>query len=236
MAACAEKNALWEKFLEASGRNLSDALPSPDFAMESEGYGYETAMGRACWPSRDPIGERGGVNLYAMVGNDTVDRWDYLGLVDQKWVSPDVGKTWDLGKCGTIKFTFFTAYISDTKNITTNANGTVGLGAQFFFKMQHSDATNETTTCCCPAGSSIGWIQYVTSDNDPGRQKDAPHFDTLQMGHNFSDDPSIPLGNLQHMNGASVKVEFKITFGCIQGSKMIKSLYENTWSIFARYP
>lgn len=32
------------------------------------------------WPSRDPIGERGGINLYAMVGNDAIGRWDYLGL------------------------------------------------------------------------------------------------------------------------------------------------------------
>jgi hypothetical protein len=33
------------------------------------------------WPSRDPIGERGGINLYGMVGNNAVSRWDYLGLV-----------------------------------------------------------------------------------------------------------------------------------------------------------
>jgi uncharacterized protein RhaS with RHS repeats len=35
-------------------------------------------MGR--WPSRDPIGERGGINLYGMVGNDPVNRRDVLGL------------------------------------------------------------------------------------------------------------------------------------------------------------
>ncbi|CAN5700614.1 hypothetical protein BH11VER1_BH11VER1_38710 [soil metagenome] len=45
-------------------------------------YGYRfylTAIGR--WPSRDPIGERGGRNLYGMVGNDPVDRWDGFGLI-----------------------------------------------------------------------------------------------------------------------------------------------------------
>lgn len=31
------------------------------------------------WPSRDPIGERGGVNLYGFVGNDGVGGWDKLG-------------------------------------------------------------------------------------------------------------------------------------------------------------
>ncbi len=40
---------------------------------------YNPELGR--WLNRDPIGERGGINLYAMVGNDAVNKWDYLG----KW-------------------------------------------------------------------------------------------------------------------------------------------------------
>jgi hypothetical protein len=35
------------------------------------------------WPSRDPIGERGGINLYGMVGNDALNRLDFLGLKDK---------------------------------------------------------------------------------------------------------------------------------------------------------
>ena len=35
--------------------------------------------------SHDPIGERGGVNLYGMVNNDPVGKWDYLGL---EWYNP----------------------------------------------------------------------------------------------------------------------------------------------------
>jgi RHS repeat-associated protein len=38
---------------------------------------YDPEAGR--WPSRDPIGERGGVNLYGFVGNDGVNDLDYLG-------------------------------------------------------------------------------------------------------------------------------------------------------------
>ena len=38
---------------------------------------YDPKHGR--WLSRDPIGEAGGVNLYGFVGNDGVNRWDYLG-------------------------------------------------------------------------------------------------------------------------------------------------------------
>ena len=43
---------------------------------------YKTASGRADWLSRDPIGEAGGINLYAYVGNNPVNLWDPLGLVD----------------------------------------------------------------------------------------------------------------------------------------------------------
>ena len=41
---------------------------------------YDPVTGR--WPSRDPIEEQGGINLYGFVGNDGVNRWDYLGLLD----------------------------------------------------------------------------------------------------------------------------------------------------------
>jgi RHS repeat-associated protein len=39
---------------------------------------YDPKTGR--WPSRDPIEENGGVNLYGFVYNDGVNQWDYLGL------------------------------------------------------------------------------------------------------------------------------------------------------------
>jgi len=45
---------------------------------------YDPVTGR--WPSRDPIGERGGVNLYGFVRNDGVGRWDFLGLDESKKV------------------------------------------------------------------------------------------------------------------------------------------------------
>jgi RHS repeat-associated protein len=39
---------------------------------------YDPLTGR--WPSRDPIEEWGGINLHGFVGNDGVNRWDFLGL------------------------------------------------------------------------------------------------------------------------------------------------------------
>jgi len=41
---------------------------------------YNPSTGR--WPNRDPIGETGGLNLYGMVNNNPVNKWDYLGLCD----------------------------------------------------------------------------------------------------------------------------------------------------------
>ena len=40
---------------------------------------YDPVTGR--WPSRDPIGEMGGINLYGFVGNNAVNWLDLLGLV-----------------------------------------------------------------------------------------------------------------------------------------------------------
>ena len=61
----------------------------PEKSKESQGispgvafYGYrhyDPLTGR--WPSRDPIGERGGVNLYGFVQNNTLNKIDYLGLI-----------------------------------------------------------------------------------------------------------------------------------------------------------
>ncbi len=55
-------------------------------------YGYRymsTELGR--WLSRDPIGITGGLNLYGMVGNNPINKWDRLGLTDQPRVSPIEG-------------------------------------------------------------------------------------------------------------------------------------------------
>ena len=42
---------------------------------------YDPQMGR--WLNRDPLGEVGGFNIYAMVGNNVINLWDLLGLCDE---------------------------------------------------------------------------------------------------------------------------------------------------------
>ena len=50
---------------------------------------YDPVTGR--WPSRDPIQERGGINLYGFVGNRPIDLIDRLGR------EPDIGGPFDPG-------------------------------------------------------------------------------------------------------------------------------------------
>jgi RHS repeat-associated protein len=47
---------------------------------------YDAANGR--WLSRDPIEEEGGINLYGMVKNNSVNRWDYLGQWEGSGMAP----------------------------------------------------------------------------------------------------------------------------------------------------
>jgi RHS repeat-associated protein len=57
---------------------FSTKLTDGETGLMYYGYRYYSPeLGR--WLSRDPIEERGGINLYGMVGNDAVNRWDLLG-------------------------------------------------------------------------------------------------------------------------------------------------------------
>ena len=42
---------------------------------------YSTDLGR--WISRDPLGEKGGMNVYGFVGNATINEYDIFGLAPQ---------------------------------------------------------------------------------------------------------------------------------------------------------
>jgi RHS repeat-associated protein len=61
---------------EAGSKGVDFQRLTPRVAYYGYRY-YDPTTGR--WPSRDPIQERGGVNLYGFVGNRGVSRWDFLG-------------------------------------------------------------------------------------------------------------------------------------------------------------
>jgi hypothetical protein len=63
------KNRVWGFF----GKNATEALRTCPESLEAHWENYarvqKTASGVPYWPSRDPIGERGGMNLYGFVGS-----------------------------------------------------------------------------------------------------------------------------------------------------------------------
>jgi uncharacterized protein RhaS with RHS repeats len=52
---------------------------------------YDPVTGR--WPSRDPIGEEGGLNLYGFCGNDSISQFDALGLAYGKHLTQKEAKS-----------------------------------------------------------------------------------------------------------------------------------------------
>ena len=79
--------------------------------LKSSDYGlrdYSFILGR--WRTRDPIGEKGGYNLYGMVNNNTVNKWDLLGLSDVFAYSVELWD-WDFwGNDLVARFVFYIQY------------------------------------------------------------------------------------------------------------------------------
>ncbi len=88
--SCASKTASREIF--SPNRKFTYKIERNPLKTQQEKLGcrYKTASGRGTWPSRDPIEERGGTNLYGFVGNDGINSLDVLGL--SKWTDAN-GKT-----------------------------------------------------------------------------------------------------------------------------------------------
>ncbi len=72
-------NTLVSEGVWPSGFGFSTKLQDAETGLYYYGYRfYNPVTGR--WPSRDPIEERGGINLYGFVGNGPVNWYDYLGF------------------------------------------------------------------------------------------------------------------------------------------------------------
>jgi uncharacterized protein RhaS with RHS repeats len=76
------KIASWDFDAPSSSRPNVPPPANQDCISVAELYAYNPASGLPEWLSPDPIGEEGGLNLYAYVGNDPVAGFDPLGLCD----------------------------------------------------------------------------------------------------------------------------------------------------------
>jgi len=109
------KNRVWGFFAESKGSRPAKPLQAPQprrkidptatkTASDVSVYGYryyDPVTGR--WPSRDPIGERGGMNLYGFVGNSATGRIDRYGLAI--WGVLATGENDPLGQADVLKVT-----------------------------------------------------------------------------------------------------------------------------------
>lgn len=62
------------------GRSSRRRFRTRESATGCHRYGYKTVLGRRRWLSRDPIGERGGLNLYKFAGNNAIEKIELFGL------------------------------------------------------------------------------------------------------------------------------------------------------------
>ena len=85
------KNRVWGFFEDPNKSHPANRLQPPQLPRENRLTATRIASGLSLWPSRDPIGEQGGLNVYGFVGNDGVNSWDYLGLDFWDWVNGDEG-------------------------------------------------------------------------------------------------------------------------------------------------
>jgi hypothetical protein len=84
------KNRVWGFFENSNRTRPANRRKLPELRRKIRPTTTKTASGIPYWPSRDPIEEEGGVNLYGFVNNDGVNDWDYLGnhgagKYDPKW-------------------------------------------------------------------------------------------------------------------------------------------------------
>ena len=80
-SAMRPKNRVWGFSRNDRNLPLENRRRCPELRRKSRPTPTIFTPGIPQWPSRDPIGERGGVNLYGFVGNDGVDWVDVVGLI-----------------------------------------------------------------------------------------------------------------------------------------------------------
>ena len=141
------------------------------------------ASGRPVWPSRDPIAEEGGLNLYGMVGNDPVNQWDNLGLLFSSCEvisGPTVssGASWELSSTVLLTpgmSTPYTAFI-DGVETTWRLKGEVKCCCKSLFSKE--SVSTKTVYKTVKKSKSVSGIPAFAAGNTPGK----PSFTSIANG------------------------------------------------------
>ena len=170
------KNRVWDFFQLSSKTHPANRRQPAQPRRKILPTATKSASGIPYWPSRDPIEEEGGLNLYAFAGNDGVNFWDYLGLnlkTGQK-INVKCGGLFSKS-AGTISVDEYSISDGQFTLLSGPKKGTqvVGFGAKLKLTFSESDPK-----CCCQNGK-YRWYQTITKDNDPTYEKEpVPRPDT----------------------------------------------------------
>lgn len=157
------ENRVWGFFGDAPKLSRGNRPQSLQPRQGNQPSPTKVASGRAYWPSRDPIGERGGVNLYGMVANNAVWSVDILGLKDHE---PEKVYTQDCG-CYKVSLNILQSkggrWVEKLYNAIIKKKVDVAVhGMEMSFKMSatYDNQKDGCTGCGC---DSFKVIQFVNS-------------------------------------------------------------------------
>jgi RHS repeat-associated protein len=121
--------------------------PATDSGLYYYGYRYyDPVTGR--WPSRDPIGEGGGLNLYGFVGNMGVQFVDVLGNKRHEPKNP------------LVQWKIYEDKDEYKKEMLDKGKaGSVGMFADLFYEMVKKKAETGAIKCCIRFNGYQYWIQ-----------------------------------------------------------------------------
>ena len=103
------KNRVWDFFRLSNETHPAIRRQPAQPRRKIRPTAMKTASGIPYWPSRDPIEEEGGENLYGFIANNGVNEWDVLGnsRTSQATIEAlQVGHV-KLGHCGDFEWTIF---------------------------------------------------------------------------------------------------------------------------------
>ena len=106
------KNRVWGIFANPNKSRPANRRQPLQLRRKIRPTATKPVSGIPYWPSRDPIEEMGGVNLYEFLYNDSVNGSDYLGMLD--WRDP-----WGGGQ----------GYIPGYNSAARLQNGAIGAGS-----------------------------------------------------------------------------------------------------------
>lgn len=137
-------NRIFEEQL-SSNTTLLATIPAYGFSTKPQDPGsdllyygyryYDPVTGR--WPSRDPIEEDGGVNVYGFVGNDGANQWDNLGQYSTTEEAGHAGAR----AAARMSIRFDEVYNSDNWTYRLSDNGKEGTD----FRLEYAGLV-----CCAP--------------------------------------------------------------------------------------